>query len=55
MSDNLVNLMDMDPDTLKEFLVAHGEKPFRATQLLKWIYQYGVVDFDKMTNVKKES
>lgn len=55
MSDNLVNLMDLDPDGLKEFLVAQGEKPFRATQLLKWIYQWGVVDFEQMTNIKKDT
>ncbi len=30
-----------------------GEKPFRATQLLKWIYQEEVVDFDQMTNLSK--
>lgn len=55
MTDSLVNLMDLDPDTLKAFVVAHGEKPFRATQLLKWIYQWGVVNFDEMTNIKKET
>ena len=55
MTDSLVNLMDLDPDTLKDFVVAHGEKPFRATQLLKWIYQWGVVNFDDMTNIKKET
>lgn len=55
MSDNLVNLMDLDPDALKEFLVSHGEKPFRATQILKWIYQWGVVDFDEMSNIKKDT
>lgn len=55
MSENLVNLMDLDPDALKEFAVAHGEKPFRATQLLKWIYQWGVVDFDEMSNIRKET
>lgn len=55
MTDSLVNLMDLDPDTLKDFVVAHGEKPFRATQLLKWIYQWGVVNFDEMTNIKKET
>ena len=55
MSENLVNLMNLDPDGLKEFCVAHGEKPFRATQILKWIYQWGVVDFDEMSNIKKDT
>lgn len=55
MTGSLVNLMDLDPDTLKDFMVAHGEKPFRATQLLKWIYQWGVVNFDEMSNIKKDT
>lgn len=55
LTDSLVNLMDLDPDALKDFMVSQGEKPFRATQLLKWIYQWGVVDFAQMSNIKKES
>lgn len=54
MADNRINLMDLDPEDLKEFAVSLGEKPFRATQFLKWMYQWGVCDFDKMTNIKKE-
>ncbi len=38
---------------MEEFFVELGEKPFRATQLLKWLYQYGVDDFDAMTNLSK--
>ena len=37
----------------RPFLSSIGEKPFRATQLLKWIYQEGVTDFDEMTNLSK--
>lgn len=55
MSDKLINLMDLGPEALKEFMVEIGEKPFRATQILKWIYQWGVINFDEMTNIKKES
>lgn len=55
LTDGLINLMDLDPDALKDFMVSQGEKPFRATQLLKWIYQWGVVDFAQMHNIKKES
>lgn len=54
MSENRVNLMDLSPDELKEFCVSIGEKPFRAQQFLKWIYQWGVTDFAQMTNIKKE-
>lgn len=51
-SDRL-NLLDFDRKGLKTFFVGIGEKPFRATQILKWIYQEDVTDFDQMTNLSK--
>ncbi len=30
-----------------------GEKPFRAAQVLKWIYQHGIIDFSEMTTLSK--
>lgn len=30
-----------------------GEKPFRAAQLIKWIHQQGLRDFEAMTNLSK--
>ena len=30
-----------------------GEKPFRASQILKWIHDRGVTDFDTMTDLSK--
>ncbi|MBD3670872.1 MAG: 23S rRNA (adenine(2503)-C(2))-methyltransferase RlmN [Gammaproteobacteria bacterium] len=36
-----------------EFFTEIGEKPFRATQVLKWLHQYGVSEFDAMTNLSK--
>lgn len=48
-----VNLLGMDRHALTAFFQEQGEKPFRATQVLKWIHQSGVVDFDLMTNLSK--
>jgi 23S rRNA (adenine2503-C2)-methyltransferase len=48
-----INLLDFDRKGLAAFFVGLGEKPFRATQLLKWIYQEEVEDFDLMTNFSK--
>ncbi|MEO1879255.1 MAG: 23S rRNA (adenine(2503)-C(2))-methyltransferase RlmN [Methylococcales bacterium] len=48
-----VNLLNFDRKGLADFFVAMGEKPFRATQLLKWIYQEDVTDFAQMTNLSK--
>ncbi len=48
-----INLLDFTSDKLKAFFLERGEKPFRATQIIKWIHQHGVSNFDDMTNVSK--
>lgn len=48
-----VNLLGLDRAALERFFVELGEKPFRATQVMQWIHQYGVNDFAAMTNVSK--
>lgn len=39
---------------LKEVVTQLNEKPFRATQLFKWVYQKGVTSFDEMTDLPLE-
>lgn len=53
MAHVLTNLLGLNKQQLEAFLSALGEKPFRAVQLLKWIHQRGVTDFDQMTNISK--
>lgn len=48
-----INLLDLDRAGLQAFFAELGEKPFRATQVLKWIYQNGFDNFDAMTNLSK--
>lgn len=48
-----VNLLDLNQQGLTDFFVALGEKPFRATQIMKWIYHDDVTDFQQMTNISK--
>lgn len=50
----LINLLDLDHPSMVDFFTGMGEKSFRASQVLKWIYQQGVTDFDQMTNLSKE-
>ncbi|BEI00049.1 bifunctional tRNA (adenosine(37)-C2)-methyltransferase TrmG/ribosomal RNA large subunit methyltransferase RlmN [Edwardsiella ictaluri] len=38
---------------MREFFVQMGEKPFRADQIMKWIYHYCCDDFDAMTDINK--
>jgi 23S rRNA (adenine2503-C2)-methyltransferase len=47
------NLLDLDRQGLVAFFTDLGEKPFRASQVLKWIYQCGIDDFNAMTNLSK--
>ncbi|MFW2422057.1 MAG: 23S rRNA (adenine(2503)-C(2))-methyltransferase RlmN [Porticoccaceae bacterium] len=47
------NLLGLSASRLEEFFLELGEKRFRATQVMKWIHQAGVDDFEQMTNVAK--
>ncbi len=53
MSAEKINLLNLTRDGMVEFFQELGEKPFRATQVLKWIHQFGVEDFEEMTNISK--
>jgi len=47
------NLLGLSQDGLEQFLAARSEKPFRARQIMQWIYQRDVDDFDEMTDLSK--
>ncbi len=47
------NLLNLDAEGLKAFCAEIGEKPFRATQLERWIHRRGVSDFSQMTDLAK--
>ena len=48
------NIKDYNLEELKEELKSIGEKPFRAEQIFKWVYQDKVKSFDDMTNLSLE-
>lgn len=48
------NLFGLDRDKLQAFFTDAGEKPFRAQQVLQWIHQRGIDDFDAMTDLSKD-
>ncbi|MFZ7330898.1 bifunctional tRNA (adenosine(37)-C2)-methyltransferase TrmG/ribosomal RNA large subunit methyltransferase RlmN [Avibacterium avium] len=49
-----INLMNLTRQQMREFFQELGEKPFRADQLVKWIYHFGEDNFDNMTNINKK-
>ncbi len=48
-----VNLLGMPQGELEAFFAGIGEKPYRARQLLQWVHQRGVTDFETMTDLSK--
>ena len=54
---NMLNLLDLAPAdaerTLREFAAAHGEKPFRGSQVIPHLWQKPVASFEQMTDLPK--
>jgi len=53
LKSNATNLLGLDRAGLENFFESIGEKKFRATQVMKWIHQLGVTDFQQMNNLSK--
>jgi len=50
-----VNLLGLPRAELEAFVAARlGAKPFRARQLMKWIYRRGAADFSAMTDLSQD-
>ncbi len=55
MSSERVNLLGLPRAQLETFVATRlGAKPFRARQLMKWIYRRGAADFSSMTDLAQE-
>jgi len=48
-----INLLGLNRRAMEAFFAELGEKPFRAQQVMKWIYHFGVMEFEAMTNLSK--
>ena len=51
--DSRVNLLGLDPEGVKSWCAAMGEKLYRAVQLVRWIHRFCEDDFENMTNLAK--
>jgi len=47
------HLLELDDKALGDCLAGLGQKPFRAKQILEWVYQHGATSFEEMTNLSK--
>ncbi|WP_086956087.1 bifunctional tRNA (adenosine(37)-C2)-methyltransferase TrmG/ribosomal RNA large subunit methyltransferase RlmN [Xenorhabdus innexi] len=48
-----INLLDLNRKQMRQFFIEMGEKPFRADQVMKWMYHYCYDDFEQMTDINK--
>ncbi|HLG42285.1 MAG TPA: 23S rRNA (adenine(2503)-C(2))-methyltransferase RlmN [Planctomycetota bacterium] len=51
MSDARPAVTNLQLAELEQLLAASGERPFRARQLVKWVYGKGATGFDRMTDL----
>ena len=49
----MLDLFGSEKGALEDYFSALNDKPFRATQLVKWIHQRGEYDFTKMSDFPK--
>jgi len=51
--NNRVDIKELTPQRLVEFLAGLGKEKFRAGQIMRWVYQRGVTDFHAMSDLAK--
>src|SRR5580704_6153541 len=49
-----VNLLGLPRPALEAFVSQLGSKPFRARQLMNWVYKRGAGSFEEMTDLAKD-
>ncbi len=54
-NNSKVNLYGLTLVSLKELCHELGEKPYRAVQIMKWLYHHGVESIDEMTDISKKT
>ena len=51
---DIPDLKNMTLDETEIFISRLGKEKYRARQIIKWLYQFGVTSFDEMTNLAKD-
>ena len=53
-SSEKVDLKNLPPQDLKQFIASFGKERYRYIQILRWLYREGVHSIDEMTNLSKK-
>jgi 23S rRNA (adenine2503-C2)-methyltransferase len=48
-----IDLKNLSPSELEEFIYSFGKERYRSVQILRWLYQKGANSIDEMTNLSK--
>jgi len=51
----LLDIRNVEESFLAEFFESHGEKKFRAKQVMEWLWKKSAKSFDEMTNISAET
>ena len=54
MMEKKVNLKGLSLEEMEQFLQQVGERKYKSRQLFKWIYDKGLTDFQKMSDLSKD-
>ncbi|MCK5913229.1 MAG: 23S rRNA (adenine(2503)-C(2))-methyltransferase RlmN [Desulfuromusa sp.] len=54
MNKDKIDLKSLTREQLEEFLAELGKEKYRTKQILRWIYQRQVTDFEQMTDLAKQ-
>jgi 23S rRNA (adenine2503-C2)-methyltransferase len=49
----MIDLRELSAEELGRFMAELGQKPFRARQIMKWLYKFGAIDLAGMTDLSK--
>ena len=52
--NNKVNFFGLNQAAMRDYFEGIQEKPYRASQVMKWIYHHGITDIDSMTNLARD-
>ena len=48
------HIYGMTEEDIKNYFLSIGEKPYRSTQIIEWLYRKNAKSFAEMTNIKKD-
>ncbi|MGB9628908.1 MAG: 23S rRNA (adenine(2503)-C(2))-methyltransferase RlmN [Thermodesulfobacteriota bacterium] len=54
MVSQKIDLKNLSPLELQQFITSFGKEEYRTVQILRWLYLKGVHSFDEMTNLSKK-